>query len=190
VRFANIADNAEMLTKICKDCACSLPISEFSLDPKAKPDGKSKGTAATCRFCKAIRRKIWKLRNVDKERTYRRERKRRLRAKARELNGPYIGPMSLKEKDPIAWKAKKRWEKRAYKTKLVQAKPAWADNEDISMWYEVAEVLSRSGVKFEVDHIVPLRSKFVCGLHAHTNLQVLPAYLNHAKGNRRWPDMP
>lgn len=29
-----------------------------------------------------------------------------------------------------------------------------------------------------------------CGLHAHTNLQVIPASVNRSKNNRCWPDMP
>lgn len=47
-----------------------------------------------------------------------------------------------------------------------------------------------TGVRFEVDHIVPLRSKVVCGLHNEHNLRVIPAIENNRKGNRRWPDMP
>ena len=47
-----------------------------------------------------------------------------------------------------------------------------------------------TGVKWEVDHIVPLASRIVCGLHAETNLRVVPKLVNRIKGNRFWPDMP
>lgn len=70
------------------------------------------------------------------------------------------------------------------------ATPLWANRADIDMWYEVAEVLSRGGVEFHVDHVVPLQSKRVCGLHTHDNLTVIPWFQNLAKGNRQWPDMP
>ena len=68
--------------------------------------------------------------------------------------------------------------------------PAWYDAESVLMLYEVAEVLSRGGVLFHVDHIVPRTSRFVSGLHTQDNLQVVPARSNQAKGNRWWPDMP
>lgn len=47
-----------------------------------------------------------------------------------------------------------------------------------------------TGISHEVDHIVPLRSKLVCGLHNEFNLRVIPAAENNRKGNRFWPDMP
>jgi hypothetical protein len=62
--------------------------------------------------------------------------------------------------------------------------PSWADQDQIVMWYEVANVLSRGGVKFHVDHVFPLRGKGVCGLHSQDNLQVLPWHLNLRKGNK------
>ena len=46
------------------------------------------------------------------------------------------------------------------------------------------------GFKWEVDHIVPLQSKLVCGLHVHNNLQVITALENIKKHNKVWPDMP
>lgn len=72
-----------------------------------------------------------------------------------------------------------------------QAKPAWADDKAIREFYRRADHETlRTGVKMHVDHIVPLISKKVCGLHCEFNLQLLPASENVRKGNRTWPDMP
>jgi hypothetical protein len=65
-----------------------------------------------------------------------------------------------------------------------QRTPTWANQSEITMWYEVAEVLSRSGVKFHVDHVVPMQGKTVSGLHVPENMQVLPASLNISKNNQ------
>jgi len=51
-------------------------------------------------------------------------------------------------------------------------------------------VYRRAGIEAHVDHIVPLQSKLVCGLHTPDNLTVLLARENISKGNRVWPDMP
>jgi hypothetical protein len=66
--------------------------------------------------------------------------------------------------------------------------PAWADQSQIKMWYEVAEVLSRSGVRYEVDHIVPLNGKTAIGLHTPDNLQVLAWWRNAKKGAKFDPN--
>lgn len=63
--------------------------------------------------------------------------------------------------------------------------PSWAEIEKIKVVYKKAVEY-----KFEVDHIVPIKSPLVCGLHVWHNLQLLDRNLNRSKRNRYWPDMP
>lgn len=80
---------------------------------------------------------------------------------------------------------------KAYMTRKRQAIPGWANEFFIEEAYHLAQLRSAmTGFVWHVDHIVPLTSPIVCGLHTHDNLQVIPGVLNISKGNRYWPDMP
>lgn len=73
----------------------------------------------------------------------------------------------------------------------IRATPPWACELAILEKYKTARVAAKlTGQKWHVDHIVPLQSPLVCGLHCEANLQLLLAVNNIAKRNRFWPDMP
>lgn len=77
------------------------------------------------------------------------------------------------------------------RNKMSGATPKWADMDSIGVVYaKAAELRVRMGIDFQVDHIVPLQGKTVCGLHCHANLQLLCAQENLSKSNTYWPDMP
>lgn len=63
--------------------------------------------------------------------------------------------------------------------------PSWADLTAIQAIYKQARRLThQTGVEHHVDHVIPLQSKLVCGLHVHTNLQILTGSENIRKRNR------
>jgi hypothetical protein len=66
------------------------------------------------------------------------------------------------------------------------AVPQWVDRKACEHFYELAanwnDIWPDDPV--EVDHIVPLKSKVVCGLHVHWNLQVLRSTDNRKKADK------
>lgn len=82
------------------------------------------------------------------------------------------------EDKTLADKAKRRAIK-------INAKPVYANLEKIREFYKEAKNLElETGIKYHVDHIIPLQGKTVCGFHIETNLQVITAEENMRKGNK------
>lgn len=82
-------------------------------------------------------------------------------------------------KDEQWWKTRDK--------RLEARKPAWVNWDDFKDVYTRARDLTMStGVPHAVDHIYPLKSGWVCGLHTPANLHVLTQKLNGKKRNRPW----
>lgn len=70
----------------------------------------------------------------------------------------------------------------------LNATPAWADLKGIRQVYKKAAQLNKTtNIKWSVDHIDPLISDLVCGLHTLENLQVIPSRANSRKSNKFRP---
>ncbi len=65
-----------------------------------------------------------------------------------------------------------------HKFYIMERTPEWAELGLIAKFYQNCP----SG--YHVDHIIPLRGKYVSGFHVLSNLQYLPAIENIKKGNR------
>ena len=90
------------------------------------------------------------------------------------------------------WRIKNKNKDGAYSAKRRAAKkraiPKWASQLEINKIYQEAVRLTEGiKIEYQVDHIYPLTSKFLCGLHVETNLQILTKKENIIKGNRSWP---
>ena len=64
-----------------------------------------------------------------------------------------------------------------YRAAKIAAMPNWVDRKAIKSIYD------NCPVDYQVDHIIPLRGKYVCGLHVPWNLQYLSKFDNNSKNN-------
>lgn len=123
---------------------------------------------------KTRKRKLY-AENQEKER----ERNQKWKRNNREKNLKILANWkSQNQSKATALQAKRR-------TQKLKAKPSWADDKAINMIYEKArELTKKTGIVHHVDHIIPLNSDTVCGLHVDYNLQIISALENLKKGNR------
>ena len=193
--------------KHCTRCGELKPISEFPRNRQAKS-----GIRPRCKVCHSADARAWALANHERY-------KARLRAYHRAHGGKDGGPPRMRtgpaplevrreKKRDYAWRNRekfKEWNLRwAAKNKHVaaegcrrrqvskqQATPRWANRFFVQEAYALARLRTLAlGEPWVVDHIVPIKSEIVCGLHNEFNLQVIPSRDNRAKSNRYWPHMP
>jgi hypothetical protein len=131
--------------------------------------------------------------------------------KCKEQGRLYMKEYNLKNKEKNSLTRKKHYEKnkesilmmtKAWKTKnnvrvnAINAKRRALKNAAIPTWYGELDDLvmieahdltklreKATGIKWDVDHMIPLKAKNVCGLHCARNIQVIPEKLNCSKGN-------
>lgn len=69
--------------------------------------------------------------------------------------------------------------------RIAIATPPWVDRRAIDALRAEARSLTEStGVLHELDHVYPICSDTICGLHVHTNLRIVTSAVNLAKSNR------
>jgi len=101
-------------------------------------------------------------------------------------------PLEVKRVYQKAWKERNtawvRADTKARRRKHRLATPKWLTREQkgqIRELYKIAITMTKTtGEQNVVDHIVPLRSEFVCGLHVPWNLRVIPRQENLLKSNK------
>jgi hypothetical protein len=103
-----------------------------------------------------------------------------------------ITPKHIKKEYQQKWKANNltwvRADTKARRRKHRQATPIWlskAHKKEIREIYKQAITLTKlTGEQYVVDHVYPLRSNFVCGLHVPWNLRVITQEENLRKSNQ------
>lgn len=134
--------------------------------------------------------KDWSAANPDRRREHRRRWREANILFARTIERAYFLANHSKEltrRKVYAAANKPKWAHYATKRKAakLRATPSWADQNAIfGIYQKCAEVTAQTGVRHEVDHIIPLQGKTVSGLHVETNLRVIPMVENRRKSNR------
>jgi len=143
--------------KTCRECKCELPRTEFNKQKNSKD-----GLWPKCKPCRKIERREYYEKNKES-----------VLEGTRDWNRRNPGRQS-------ALDAKARCKKN-------NRVPTWLtpkDFEVMSRFYvEAARLTESTGIKYVVDHIIPLNGRYVSGLHVPTNLQIMTSGENSAKYN-------
>ena len=152
--------------KICSGCLQNLPVQAFH---KGNSLLGRKSKCISC--CKSHYDPI-------KAREARRAHQRRNREEYRRRNSEY-------DRAHRSERAAREAFRRAQK---LNATPPWLTREQKaaiqSLYIERDRLKLEKGIMYHVDHVVPLISDVVCGLHVPWNLQVIPAIDNLRKRNK------
>jgi hypothetical protein len=189
--------------KKCTSCFIDKNLNEF---PKA--NGYKFGVHSKCKVCLTEYSNNWKLSNRDKLKKNQQRYCNKNKEKVKEQKKRYlinncekrkesVRKYYLKNKSAISEKERKLRHKnldryRAYcslrRSIKIKATPVWITKEQLKLinniYKEARNLELKMNEKFHVDHIVPLNSDIVCGLHVPWNLQILKASDNMKKGNK------
>jgi len=177
--------------KCCTKCNTEKPHEMFTKEKSTK-DGFSRW----CRSCKKEHKDNWYQSNAIEQREKGKEYHYKNYEKNKERIKKSVIEWQRNNKEKYAAKSKRSYEKnklnlfayqalsRAARRKAV---PKWIDEQlkkQIQDFYIEARLKTRdSGIKYEVDHIIPLVNNEVCGLHVPWNLRVITQFENRSKRN-------
>lgn len=164
-----------MPTRICSKCSFEKELDCFTKNSKCLL-----GRTSVCKTCM----NIWYRENYKKDPSKVYDKNKKSRAKrASEGFDIYKSIRTYRKNFPEKHNLKQKIRESMKRGRV----PSWAssqDEEDIKNMYKLAQRLEQlCGVKYHVDHIVPLNGKNVCGLHTPKNLQILESSLNINKSN-------
>lgn len=172
--------HADGLVSMCKPCTKVVYADKYKRYGERIRESGARWKAANPERTKELSVE-WRAENRERANRTRREWAYRNLDKKRKSSADY------KKRNPAANNAQGA----GYRAKRLQATPSWVEEFLIEEAYDLAQRRSKVfGFDWHVDHIVPLKSSLVCGLHVHNNLQVIPGKENASKNNRHWPDMP
>lgn len=119
--------------------------------------------------------KAWVEKNIEKRRDIWRRSYQKNKSEADRRSKAWIvnNPIRVRERS------------RRLKLAREQASVVWANPAAVlDIYRRAAEVTKSTGIPHEVDHIIPICGRNVCGLHWEGNLQILPMQENRRKSNK------
>lgn len=171
----------------CYSCNSRKSVSEFYPDRS-----RSCGYSSRCKKCSYQKEVQARYRRTQKrkEQSKRYQEKRRSEPRYKERKRDLQRIWARKNSSTVRERRKRSYQENYAKNRVSyifrtvvrkllcrQQKPIWADNKKIREYY--AETAAKG---LTVDHIIPLKSPLVCGLHSVENFQMLTREENSAKG--------
>jgi hypothetical protein len=128
--------------------------------------------------------KNWKLNNPDRVMKYRTREKAKPVVRVQDYSKLIRARAERRKIDPV-YLAKHNAARAARRAAVYRATPSWADRTAMVRFYvEAKEKSVETGIKYHVDHEIPLNHGLVCGLHVPANLRVIAGSLNMSKQNK------
>ena len=175
-------------SKTCKKCNKTKELAFFSRHSSTKDKHSN-----VCKECDNIRNKQWYLDNKQHKlnlcKEYKSKNKEKISLAGKEYYQKTKEEYLQRQKRYRDSNKSKGAAKRAkYRASLLKRTPKWLTSNDLAVIdakYAMAKWLSEIvGIKYEVDHVVPLQGKLVSGLHTPDNLAIIKSSINRSKGNR------
>jgi len=180
------------LNSICRECFNEASRKKYAENPEKKLE-KNRIWSNLNKDRHAYLAKMWEINNKEYskkiKKKYRIENKELLREKRKvyyENTREYRLEFGKNHYKLNKHKYMAKYAKR--RAKKLKATPHWLTKEQLLLIeniYEQAKKLEKeTGIKYHVDHIIPLQGENVCGLHVPWNLQILTAKENLSKNNK------
>jgi hypothetical protein len=177
IEFYKRSDSADKHDSRCKSCE-KLRHAKTYLENREKVSSKRKQYCENHKEEKALYDKEYRLNNIDKIKVQNKNSYEKNKQKVLERSKVW------KKNNPASVLAKNS----RSRAKKFSATPSWLTKDHktfIEIQYQMAAFLTEQfGIKFHVDHIDPLKSEYLSGLHVPWNLQVIPAADNIRKSNK------
>lgn|SRR5574340_594690 len=191
--------------KLCKLCNTNLPLTDFHRH-KATKDGRN----SYCKSCMKDYKTKYDKEHQDRNAEYRKEyNKKNVEKHKQDWQVRYSNPKyreyhlnknkkwredqtDLYKNSQLNWR-KANPEKLAeyssfHRSNRKKAVPSWFSDWDKFVIQEAHKLrhlrFKHTGIRWELDHIIPISGKKVCGLHIADNLQVIPSSENKRKLNK------